>query len=125
MHITSWRAYFDKVNPFFCFLKGIEAKNSLVLETAPLLPSQLPTKMGTWWGKVLLPNPVSNRAVSSSPQELHMIPLLSLSASPSLPSCSFTVFSIHAISLYFFTEKKKSSVSASGWPQILYSELLM
>lgn len=79
LHTTSWKAYFDKVNPFSCFLKGIQVKNALMLATAPLLPGQLPTKMA-WAGEspLLLPNPLSNRALCSAPQELHIIPLLSI-----------------------------------------------
>ena len=79
LHTTSWRAYFAKVNPFSCFLKGIKAKNTLVLATAPV-PQPTSHQNGHVVGESapLLPNPLSNRAPSSPPQELHIIPLLSI-----------------------------------------------
>lgn len=85
LHTTSWRADFAKENPFSCFLKGIQAKNTLVLATAPLLPSQLPTKMGMWWGKVLHYSPIH------CPTGLPLLPLRSCTSFLFHPFPSFSL----------------------------------
>jgi len=100
LHTTSWRAYFAKTNLFSHFLKGIQAKNALVVTTAPLVPSQLPSKMDMWWGKVL------HWSVIHYPTEPSPLPLRSCTSSLFYPFPSFSL----TIHLRFSTQSLLYSI---------------